>query len=56
MALALTRKPGESIRIGPDVFVKVVKIRGNQVRLAIEAPEHKSVMRTELDREEATKP
>jgi carbon storage regulator len=33
--LILTRKLGEGIRIGDDVVVKVVEIRGSQVRLGI---------------------
>jgi carbon storage regulator len=47
--LVLTRKSGESIRIGDDVEVRVVSVRGQKVRLAIEAPREISVRRTELE-------
>lgn len=43
--LVLARKVGESILIGKDICIKVVKIHGNQVRLGIEAPPHFPVVR-----------
>lgn len=46
--LVLTRKPGEALRIGRDVCVRVVSSSRQQVRLAIEAPEEVSVYREEL--------
>lgn len=46
--LALARRPGESIAIGPDIVVTVTKIEHSKVRLAIEAPAHVRIMRTEL--------
>ena len=36
--LALTRRRREVIRIGDDIYVTVLSIRGGQVRLGIEAP------------------
>jgi len=36
--LVLTRRSEESIRLGEDIVVKVFEIKGNQVRLGIEAP------------------
>lgn len=48
MALVLSRKAGESIRIGNDVIVKVNRISGGRVSLAIEAPEHVKIVREEL--------
>ncbi len=36
--LILTRRPEESLHIGNDVLVKVLGIKGNQVRLGIRAP------------------
>jgi carbon storage regulator len=36
--LVLTRRPGESVRIGDDIEVTVVEVRGEQVRLAVRAP------------------
>ena len=44
--LVLTRRPGQSIRIGEDIEVTVVEVRGDQVRLAIDAPRHVPVVRT----------
>ncbi|MCH7686770.1 MAG: carbon storage regulator [Planctomycetes bacterium] len=35
---ALSRKQGESIRIGSDISITVVAIRGNAVRVGIAAP------------------
>lgn len=46
--LALTRKPGQSIRIGDDVIVKVVSSKPGGVRIAIEAPKQIPIQRTEL--------
>lgn len=46
--LILTRRAGESIRIGDDVTISVVEVRGHQVRLGIEAPRHVVVHREEI--------
>jgi carbon storage regulator len=46
--LVLSRWEKESIVIGDRITVTVVKIRGNQVRLAIEAPKEIRVLRNEL--------
>jgi carbon storage regulator len=46
--LILTRKAGETIRIGDDVAVSVIEIRGNQVRLGITAPMSVAVHRQEV--------
>lgn len=46
--LVLTRKPGESVIINGDIFVKVMEVRGNRVRLAFEAPRGVRIMRSEL--------
>lgn len=48
MALVLTRKPGESIIIGDDVTITVISNGGNQVKLAIDAPNHISIHREEV--------
>jgi len=48
--LVLTRKSGESIRIGDDITVTVMEIRGKQVRLGIEAPPEVTVHREEVYR------
>jgi carbon storage regulator len=46
--LILTRKLGEGIRISDDVSVKIVDIRGGQVRLGIDAPRSVPVHREEV--------
>ncbi|MDC0935070.1 carbon storage regulator CsrA [Pirellulales bacterium] len=46
--LVLSRNPGEQIRIGEEIAVVVVAVRGDQVRLGIEAPPHVPVYRKEI--------
>jgi carbon storage regulator len=46
--LTLTRKIGESIRIGDDIVVVIKEIKGKQVRIGIEAPRDVYVCREEL--------
>ena len=46
--LVLTRKPNESLIIGEDIKVTILGIRGNQVRIGIEAPPNVSVDREEI--------
>ena len=46
--LILTRKRGESIYIGPDIKVTVVELKGNQVRVGIDAPKDQRVYREEI--------
>ena len=46
--LVLTRREKESIVIADQVKLTVISIRGNRVRLAIEAPKEIPVLRAEL--------
>jgi len=46
--LVLSRKTGERIHIGNDVFVEVRRVAGNRVTLAISAPRSVRVLRGEL--------
>ena len=46
--LVLTRKVNQSIRIGPDIEVVVLEVRGEQVRLGIKAPRDVAVHRQEI--------
>lgn len=51
--LVLTRKLGASITIDDTIHVTVLEVRGNQVRLGIEAPAEVRVRRSELSQETA---
>jgi carbon storage regulator len=46
--LVLSRKPGEALRVGDDVEITVVEVKGDMVRLGIDAPRNVSVWRKEL--------
>lgn len=46
--LVLTRKRNEEVRIGDDIIVKVVEIKGNMVRLGFVAPDNVAIYRKEL--------
>ncbi len=46
--LVLTRKQNEKIRIGENITITVVRMKGKSVRLGIEAPKSVNVLRGEL--------
>lgn len=46
--LVLSRKLNQEIRIGENIVVRVIGIKGNQVRLGIVAPSEVPVLREEL--------
>jgi len=46
--LVLSRKPGEAITINENIVVTIVEIRGDKVRLGIEAPKDVKVHRQEV--------
>lgn len=46
--LILTRRAGETIVINDNIRVTVLQVKGNQVRIGIEAPEDVAVHRSEI--------
>jgi carbon storage regulator len=49
--LVLSRRPGESIVVGNQIVVTVIEVRGDQVRIGIDAPREVQVHREEVYRE-----
>ncbi len=49
--LVLTRKVGEGIKIDENIFVRIIQVKGKQVRIGIEAPRETRIQREELDGE-----
>ena len=46
--LILTRRVGETLMIGDDVTVTVLGVKGNQVRIGVNAPKDVAVHREEI--------
>jgi carbon storage regulator len=44
----LSRKPGEKLVIGDDIVLTIVEVKGNRVRLAIDAPDDVRILRSEF--------
>jgi carbon storage regulator len=49
--LVISRKKGESLLIGEDVEITIVKIENGSVKIAINAPREISILRSELYKE-----
>jgi carbon storage regulator len=47
--LVLSRKVGDKIKIGDDVYVTIVNIRGGTIRVGIDAPRETKVIRSEIE-------
>ncbi len=45
--LVLTRKIEEGVKIGPDIEVRILHVKGNKVRLGIIAPNNLVILRSE---------
>ncbi len=46
--LILTRRAGETVMVGSDVTITVLGVKGNQVRIGINAPKDVAVHREEI--------
>ena len=53
--LVLSRKPGEAIKIGDDVEIHVLSVRGKVVRIGIEAPDDVPIKRDDMKQDEPDK-
>ena len=47
--LVLSRKLGEKVHIGSGITITVVEVKGNKIRLGIDAPDHVPIFRAELN-------
>ncbi|MDY6956091.1 MAG: carbon storage regulator CsrA [Pseudomonadota bacterium] len=48
--LILTRRVGETVMVGDEITITVLGVKGNQVRLGINAPKNVAVHREEIYR------
>jgi carbon storage regulator len=48
--LILTRKSGQSVHIGDEIKITIIEVKGNQVRIGVDAPRHVTVHREEIYR------
>ncbi|KRG15043.1 carbon storage regulator [Virgibacillus soli] len=46
--LVLTRKKGESIQIGDDIEITITQVKGDQVKIGINAPKNVEIHRKEI--------
>jgi len=46
--LVLSRKLGETIHVGEEIAITILEVRGNRVRVGIDAPEGCEILRGEL--------
>jgi carbon storage regulator len=46
--LILTRRVGESLMVGDDITITVLGVKGNQVRIGVDAPKEVAVHREEI--------
>ena len=50
--LILTRKKNETIHIGEDILITIVRVSGSSVRIGVSAPRELPVLRIELQKDD----
>lgn len=51
--LILSRRESESVHLGDDIVLTIVRVSGEKVRIGIQAPPHIKVLRNELEIEDS---
>ena len=46
--MVLTRRVGEAIKIGDDVELRVLSMKGSQIRIGVDAPDDVDIVREEM--------
>jgi carbon storage regulator len=46
--LVLTRREGEGIRIDGDILIHVLEIKGDKIKIGVDAPKETTVLRAEI--------
>lgn len=54
--LVITRRTGEQLKIGSNIVINIVETTNKRVRLAIDAPQHISIFRSEIDPDRRPRP
>lgn len=54
--LVLTQKEGEVLQIGDDIKIYIKRVKGNWVRLCIDAPREIPLLRIPVDRDQRARP
>ncbi len=54
--LILSRRESESVHLGDDIVLTIVRVSGEKVRIGIQAPPHIKVLRNELELEDTKAP
>ena len=49
--LVISRRVGEELKIGEDIYIKIIDIDKNQVKIGLEAPKEITILRMELVKE-----
>jgi carbon storage regulator len=49
--LVITRKVGEELKVGDNIYVKIISVDKNQVKIGVDAPRDISILRMELVKE-----